>query len=167
MALHEQSVGATDEWYTPPHIFEALDATFDLDVAHPGRKIIDWIPATRVITSRSLEKEWRGFVWMNPPFGARTNMEKMTGIAPWLQKFIEHGNGIALMPDRTSAPWWQHYAPKMDVVMFCAPKIQFIDRYGNPGTSPAQGTALCALGSRALKALARAEGKIGTRFRPL
>lgn len=38
MALHEQSVGATDEWYTPAHVFEAMgDTWFDLDPAHPDR----------------------------------------------------------------------------------------------------------------------------------
>jgi hypothetical protein len=38
---------------------------------------------------------------MNPPFGGRN------GLAPWLDKFFANGNGIALTPDRTSAPWWQ------------------------------------------------------------
>jgi hypothetical protein len=37
MALHELSVGATDEWYTPRCIFTVLGCTFDVDVASPGR----------------------------------------------------------------------------------------------------------------------------------
>ena len=37
MGEHEPCVGATDEWYTPPHIFEALTAVFDLDPCSPGR----------------------------------------------------------------------------------------------------------------------------------
>jgi hypothetical protein len=47
---------------------------------------------------------------MNPPFGPRN------GIVPWLEKFFAHGNGIALVPDRTSAPWWQRFAPKAAVI---------------------------------------------------
>ena len=39
MALHEQCVGATYEWYTPPYVFEALGCTFDVDVASPGAHI--------------------------------------------------------------------------------------------------------------------------------
>lgn len=39
MALHEQSVGITDEWYTPPHAFRALGASFDIDVASPCRNV--------------------------------------------------------------------------------------------------------------------------------
>lgn len=150
MALHEQCVGATDEWYTPPYIFDALSCSFDLDVAHPGKSVIGWIPAKRVIRTDSLNKEWSGFVWMNPPFGPRN------GIVPWLEKFVQHGDGVALTPDRTSAPWWQKYAVQMDVVLFISPKIKFIDKDGNPGRSPAQGTTLMALGKRGCEALYRA-----------
>jgi hypothetical protein len=43
MALHEQSVGASDEWYTPPHVFGALGCGFDTDAASPGRAMTPWI----------------------------------------------------------------------------------------------------------------------------
>jgi DNA N-6-adenine-methyltransferase (Dam) len=151
VALHEQCVGATDEWYTPPHVFRALGCSFDMDVASPGKAQTPWIPTSCFLTSRSLQQPWRGFVWMNPPFGPRN------GIVPWLAKFFEHGNGIALTPDRTSAPWWQSFAPRADLILFAAPKIKFIDATGQPGTSPAQGTCLMAAGPRACEALSRAQ----------
>ena len=72
MALHEQSVGATDEWYTPPHVFQALGCEFDLDVASPGQFTTPWIPAKEFCTFASLERNWSGFVWMNPPYGSET-----------------------------------------------------------------------------------------------
>jgi hypothetical protein len=159
MALHEQCVGATDEWYTPKHVFEALGAQFDLDVASPGLDVTPWIPAKNcyMADQDGLTVNWFGFVWMNPPFGARN------GIAPWLQKFFDHGNGIALTPDRTSAPWWQEYAPKADGILFVSPKLKFIGSDGRPGTSPAQGTTLMAAGSRAARYLLRAaEHGLGT-----
>ncbi len=150
MALHEQCVGATDEWYTPPHVFGALGCRFDMDVASPGGDVTTWIPAGRFITRNSLTKPWAGFVWMNAPFGARN------GLVPWLEKFFEHGNGIALVPDRTSAPWWQDYVPRADLVLFCSPKIKFIGVDGKPGASPAQGTCLLAVGDKARQALLNA-----------
>jgi hypothetical protein len=150
MALHEQSIGATNEWYTPPHVFNALGCSFDLDVASPGKVITPWIPAAEFITSDSLLCEWRGFVWMNSPFGGRN------GLVPWLTKFFEHGNGIALVPDRTSAPWWQRFAAKADAVLFVTPKIKFIGASGTPGKSPAQGTCLLGSGRRSLEPLQRA-----------
>lgn len=150
MALHEQSVGATDEWYTPPQVFRALGCSFDTDVASPGRSVTPWIPAHTFIQAGSLTADWSGFVWMNPPFGARN------GLVPWLEKFFAHGNGIALTPDRTSAPWWQQYAPRAELILFVAPKLKFIDAKGVAGKSPAQGTCLMAIGKRSREPLFRA-----------
>ena len=139
MALHEQSVGATSEWYTPRYIFDALACKFDMDVASPGRAVTPWIPARKFITERSLSRQWEGFVWMNPPFGGRN------AIRPWLVKFREHRNGIA----------------HMDAILFVSPKIKFISATGLPGKSPAQGTCLMALGEHAILALRQASGKLG------
>lgn len=150
MALHEQCVGATDEWYTPPYVFRALGCSFDVDVASPGKSVTPWIPAAQFFMACSLQIEWEGFVWMNPPFGPRN------GLVPWLDKFFAHGNGIALVPDRTSAPWWQQFAPRADLILFAAPKIKFIGANGQPGPSPAQGTCLMGAGRRSLPALRRA-----------
>lgn len=150
MALHEQSVGATNEWYTPRHVFEAMDVRFDLDVSAPRA----WCPANAFCdgsyTQESLESLWFGFVWMNPPFGGRN------GLVPWLDKFFHHGDGVALTPDRTSAPWWQEYAPKADAILFVGKKLKFIGSDGKPGNSPAQGTTLMAAGPRGVKALQNA-----------
>lgn len=150
MALHEQSIGATDEWYTPKHVFDALGCSFDMDVASPGKHIVPWIPSPRHLVSGSLEQEWGGFVWMNAPFGGRN------GLVPWLDKFFIHADGIALVPDRTSAPWWQQYAPRADLVLFVSPKLKFIGADGIPGASPAQGTCLLGIGMCAVAALQRA-----------
>lgn len=89
---------------------------------------------------------------MNPPFGGRN------GLVPWLRKFVEHSNGIALVPDRTSAPWWQEFDPQMDLTFFVAKKIKFIDgRTMDRGKSPAQGTTLWSIGSQGASALRHAE----------
>ena len=161
MALHEQSVGATDEWYTPPHVFDALGCTFDLDVASPGRDVTPWIPARRFIVENSLATPWHGFVWMNPPFGPRN------GIVPWLTKFFLHGDGIALTPDRTSAPWWQQFAPRAEFILFVSPKIRFVGADGTVGRSPAQGSCLMAVGARGREALHRAYANgLGTIMTP-
>jgi hypothetical protein len=162
MALHEQSVGATDEWYTPPHVFTKMGCTFDVDVASPGRRITPWIPAERFIDCHSLAATWHGFVWMNAPFGGRNGLE------PWLRKFIEHANRVALVPDRTSAPWWQRYAPRADLVLYVAPKLKFIGVDGKPGASPAQGTTLLAIGEQGCAAITRAgRHGLGVLMRPV
>lgn len=161
MALHEQCVGATDEWYTPAYVFEAMGARFDVDVASPGAHVVPWVPAREHITADSLDRAWAGFIWMNPPFGARN------GLVPWLEKFFIHANGVALVPDRTSAPWWQNYVPRADLALFVNGKIKFIGKDGAPGKSPAQGTVLLAKGERAVAALRRAAMyRLGSTFKP-
>jgi hypothetical protein len=147
MSIHDSCVGKSDEWYTPRYVFDALGCTFDVDVAAPFDLTHVSVPTDRWILAQSLETEWRGFAWMNAPFGGRN------GLLPWLKKFFQHGNGIALTPDRTSAPWWQQYAPQSDAVLFVDGKIKFIDRNGNPGKSPADGTTLMAIGHAAVAAL--------------
>ena len=47
MAEHEPSLGGSDEWYTPPDIFEALGLRFDLDPCSPGSGQC-FVPAGRV-----------------------------------------------------------------------------------------------------------------------
>lgn len=147
MSAHELSIGSSNEWYTPAYVFEAMGAFFDLDVANP----LDPCPAdafcAQVIHEESLQRPWDGFLWMNPPFGGRN------GIVPWLEKFFAHGDGVALCPDRTSAPWWQRFAPMADAIMFVSPKIHFIPGPGVTASSPGTGTTLFAVGSRGVQAL--------------
>lgn len=159
MALHE-TPARSDEWYTPQYIFDAMGSPrFDMDVASPKFKPA-YINTRNWFWENSLEQEWHGFVWMNPPFGGRN------GIVPWLQKFFEHGNGVALVPDRTSAPWWQEFVPQADLVLFVSPKIKFIPGPGAKASSPAQGTCLLAVGEQGQQALQNAKDRLGKLFCP-
>ena len=143
---HWESPSKSDDWFTPPHVFEALGCTFDLDVAgnHRAR-----VPTRGALYSGGLEADWNGFVWMNPPFGVRNSL------GAWLRRFFDHGNGVALTPDRTSAPWFREAWPRADAVLF-TPKLQFLRPDGTAGKSPSNGTALWAAGSAATLALHRA-----------
>nr|DAH84735.1 MAG TPA: DNA N-6-adenine-methyltransferase [Caudoviricetes sp.] len=150
---HWETSGQSDEWYTPAYIFEALGCHFNLDVAAPLDFARCHVPADEWLWHKSLELPWSGFVWMNPPFGARN------GLKPWLNKFFDHGNGIALVPDRTSAPWWQEAAKRADAVLFVAGKIRFQRPDGSTGNSPSTGTCLLASGKRATRALKTAASR--------
>jgi hypothetical protein len=149
---HWENDGKSDEWYTPPHIFAALGCDFDLDVA-PARDGESYVPAAAGCMD-GLTDAWHGFVWMNPPFGGRNSL------APWLDRFLFHGSGIGLTPDRTSAPWFQDSWSRADAVLFTR-KIRFLRPDGTEGKSPSTGTALWAAGDRAVKALERAAPSLG------
>jgi hypothetical protein len=88
----------SDEHYTPAWLFEALGLEFDIDVCAPEGGV-SWIPAKKHFTQETdcLKQEWHGRIWMNPPFSKPS---------PFVEKFIQHGNGIALMV--VSRSLWFH-----------------------------------------------------------
>ena len=90
---------ANDELYTPAWIFDALGLQFDLDVASSNSDQII-VPATKKFTIEddALTKEWNGRVWMNPPFSKPS---------PWVDKWLTHANGIALLPLSGNSRWWR------------------------------------------------------------
>lgn len=143
-----QKPGQSDEWWTPGYVFDALGCSFDLDVAAPPAST--HVPASCFLTADALDAEWRGFVWMNAPFGGRN------GLVPWLEKFAEQGNAVALVPDRTSAPWFQSGVRRADMILFVDGKIRFLRPDGSEGKSPGDGTALFAIGPAGCKALTKA-----------
>jgi hypothetical protein len=145
---HWETPGASDEWYTPAYVFDALGERFDLDVAAPSK---NRVPARMWYSTDGLTNPWWGYCWMNPPFGGRNALE------PWLDRFFEHGNGIALTPDRTSCPWFWAAWQRSDRALFTR-KIHFIRPDGSQGKSPSNGTCLFAAGERAVAALERAAG---------
>ena len=149
MASHESSIGQSDEWYTPPWVFNALGVEFDLDPCVPNPNVagaLGWrgpyTPTKKVIWEGGHLAEWIGSVWLNPPYGVRN------GIVPWLEKFIAHGDGIALVPNRTGADWFQDLAAASDCLLFVRGKIKFLRPDGTEGESPGYGNVLCAVGRR-------------------
>jgi len=87
---HEQEMTTSDDYYTPAWVFEDMAVEFDMDVASPPGGV-PWIPARRFLTMADdgLTSPWEGKVWMNPPF---------SGARHWVKRFMEYGNGIALLP---------------------------------------------------------------------
>lgn len=155
---HWEEMGKSNDWWTPKYIFDALGCHFDMDVAAPLDGPL-YVPCDKWLHDKSLGKPWHGFIWMNPPFGRRN------GLVPWMNKFRWHGNGIALVPDRTSAPWWQDIATWADEILFINGKVRFIRPDGSIGKSPSVGTTLVGMGPIASSALASAECRgLGKRF---
>lgn len=125
MTVHEAPWGSTREWYTPPEVFDALGLRFDLDVASPMGGPVPWVPADRFYSPREngLMQPWEGRVWCNPPYGP-------PGMA-FVQRMVEHGNGMLLVPARTETRWFQHAAYRADAVTFLAERIHFIREDGH------------------------------------
>lgn len=118
MSVHFSS--ATDDWPTPQDFFDKLNRIFrfDLDVcASPNNaKCLDYFTAEQ----DGLAQDWRGNVWMNPPYGR--------GIGAWVQKAKESAdNGatvVCLLPARTDTKWWQNYCADAEI-HFVAGRLKF------------------------------------------
>lgn len=97
-----------DEWYTPRWIFDAAGLVFDMDVCAPVAPEFRTCPARRYLTvlDDGLTTPWDGLVWMNPPYSSP---------APWVDRFIEHPAGLALLPAANS-PWRGRYLKAADGV---------------------------------------------------
>src|SRR5262249_36577410 len=92
-----------------------------------------------------LHQPWAGLAFMNPPFGGRN------GHVPWLRKFLEHANGIAIVRAYTSSGWWHDHMPRAELICFPRGKTKFIRPKGSTGARPGEGSALVgvALGAGA------------------
>jgi hypothetical protein len=110
---------ASDEYYTPQWIFRALNIKFDLDVSAP-KGGVPWLPANNhfTIEDDGLAQNWYGNVWMNPPYSKPT---------PWIDKFIAHGNGIALLP-YSKSKWFDKLWNVADGFASITPRLKFEHR---------------------------------------
>ncbi len=138
---HEAPVGATTEWYTPPEFFDRLRLTFDLDPASPGADVVPWLPADRHYTRADdgLTKPWAGRVWLNPPYGPEAG--------PFIDRMLNHGYGLLLIPARTETGNFQRAARSASAVCFLRDRLHFIRDDGTQGRA-AFASALLAFGFR-------------------
>ena len=90
-----QQGNTSDDYWTPKWIFDALGIEFDLDVAcPPGGASHTPCKAFYTQETDGLASPWLGNVWMNPPYSKAT---------PWVARFMEHRQGICLVPFARSA----------------------------------------------------------------
>ena len=112
----------TDNVWTPAGLFDQLGLVFDIDVASPVGGV-PWIPARHhyTIHDDGLVQPWHGRVWMNPPFSRA---------APWAKRFIEHGNGVAIVPAAKSA-WFDDLWVRADGITFLPSRFTYM-KQGQP-----------------------------------
>jgi len=132
LGSHQQSIGRSQNHITPRWIIDAL-GPFDLDPAAADPR--PWPCAAISWTAHGLERDWAGFVYLNPPFDRYV-------VGDWIAKLARHGHGITLLHARTETAWfepiWQHAAA-----------ILFLDRqkYGNEGERQSARAKLPAMSS--------------------
>lgn len=140
----EQHELTSDDWYTPKWLFDALGLHFSIDVACPPGG--PWhTPCDTYFTQADdgLAQEWHGTVFMNPPYSKPT---------PWVQRFIDHGDGIALMV-LCKSKWFESLWQHDNTALIYLRQIKF-ERPGYPsGGASGWSYGLWAIGDRGIQAL--------------
>lgn len=85
---------------------------------------------------------WQGFAFCNPPFSLKE---------VWAEKCIAHGDGLLLLPERGSAPWFGPLAVAAGCYWVMGQKINFI---GGPSSNNL-GSVLFPFGPKAVNRLLR------------
>lgn len=141
------------EYITPRYIIDDL-GPFDLD---PSAAVGQPWPTARhhlTIEDDGLATKWKGFVWLNPPYGI-TNQERL-----WLEKFFDHGNGLALVNAKTYTKWWHEVVfPSMSAIFFFCGRFSFYHVDGTMTEGKTGSPCLIAAGERAVKKLKKTKLK--------
>lgn len=135
----EKTINTTDEWYTPKEIIDSL-GKFDLDPCAPVCPLWNTAEVMYNKYDDGLSKEWKGRVWLNPPY-SRPLIEK------FIMRMAEHGNGIALLFNRCDSKMFQNIIFKKATAMkFLRNRIRFFRPDGTCGNHPGCGSILIAFG---------------------
>ena len=135
----------SDDYYTPKWLFDTMAIDFDLDVACPPEGPL-FTPASNYYDQQAdgLVQPWYGTVWMNPPYSKPQ---------PWVQRFIEHANGIALLPFAKSK--WCQALWDSDASMVYVRAVTFERSDLNVISQAPFSLGLWAFGEKCVEAVAR------------
>jgi hypothetical protein len=145
---HQQCVGKSQDHITPKReILDRIGPLADLDPA--AAVIRPWDCAKVSWVTHGLERDWFGFVYLNPPFDRYV-------VGDWVAKLARHGNGICLLHARCEAGWFEPIWKHASGILFLADRLHFYKPDGSrqPANSGAP-AVLVAFGAEALRRLQR------------
>lgn len=138
--IQKNKVISSDEWYTPKEFIEKL-GPFDIDPCAPMNPPYDIAPISYNKEQDGLAHDWNpdDIVWLNPPYSSKL-------LYAFVEKLAEHGNGIALLINRTDNRLFRDIIfPRAKSMVFLDKRIKFMRSDGSSGY-PYFGSVLVAFG---------------------
>ena len=144
---------SSDEYFTPWELFSLL-GQFDTDPCTSKNRPFDTAKIHYTREEDGLAKEWKGVVWLNPPYSSSL-------LNAFVKRLSEHGSGMALLVNRIDNLLFQETIfPHAASMYVLRKRVKFISPDGQR-KSPMFGSLLIAFGEecdRRLRDLA-VEGK--------
>ena len=156
----------SDEWFSPPWIFEEMGLRFDLDPSSPGLDRTPWIPADRCYTKKDdgLYRSWsvtepggkvrKARWWLNCPYSANDL---------WLHKALldveDGGRGVILNFCKMETLYIQALMERMDGMFCIRRRVEHIPGDGQDDSQNLHGSVLFAFGQEEADALYRMDGR--------
>lgn len=163
------------EWYTPQHILDRVYLVIGCPDIDPccnryGPANVIARDYCRLPERDGLTEEWRGVVFLNPPYGRE--------IGQWIDKAVaEYATGhttalIALMPVKSDTRWWQKIMAKSPCwcavrgrLNFTNPQVRPDDTQRKRGTF-ASAIVLCSTDPETIRRFTDAFGDLGQIWYP-
>ena len=143
---HVANNSGNNEWYTPADYIEAArEVMGSIDIDPASNDIAqETVKAAVYYTAETngLDKEWRGNVWMNPPYASDLIgkfIDKLVAELPNIEQ------AIVLVNNATETEWFNKLIPRASAVCFPRSRVKFYMPDGKTG-APLQGQAIIYFG---------------------
>lgn len=143
---HVANNSGNNEWYTPADYIEAArEVMGSIDIDPASNDIAqETVKAAVYYTAETngLDKEWRGNVWMNPPYASDLIgkfIDKLVGELPNIEQ------AIVLVNNATETEWFGKLISRASAVCFPRSRVKFYMPDGKTG-APLQGQAVIYFG---------------------
>jgi hypothetical protein len=137
----------------PPEYIEAARLTLkEIDLDPASSKVAQHIvKAKRFYTAEDdgLSKNWRGRVWLNPPY-AEGLVDQFMAKLCFHFKEESVPSAISLTNNSTETRWFQDALPYAHAICLPSGRIKFLDENGEACGAPLQGQAILLFGDLSL-----------------
>lgn len=120
----------SNDWGTPQHLFNVLNAEFNFNLDVCAEKYNAKCKNFFSPKDNSLNQKWTGTCFMNPPYGR--------GIIDWVKKALHDAKKnkatvVCLVPSKTETKWMQDIRCEADEIRLIRGRLHFND---GPNAAP-------------------------------